>query len=1486
MRPSPNAVASVLAVLVGCSEPPDGLVFTNGFGPDFATSVALGADGRFLFGINPSGVSLTESQDPATGDVVIGVSSTSTAGTLVALNSDGTAAWTAGLPAGVDTPVVAPNGTILVDSGHDLYALTPAGKLAWRLVSPGPVSVAPNGLIYQASHTTLRAIAADGSANVPIVSQVEVGGHYFLAPPSIAQDGTLYVATSTYDLGVSALHAVGPGGGVRWTRTFGDTGLRESVDSAVLIGPDGTAWLNTTEGQMLTLHSVLRGFDRDGHEVATLRDRTALAIGADGTIYGIAAAPVWVPLVNGGAIPDGPPVLGAFGRDGVPLWTRRSGVGDLALVAGGGVVFAETESGDLIVGLDHLTLLGSDGTDRARYDMVVNTFSGSPLVRSGFVFQPGMWVNQYPPFNVLASGFRIAGIAPAAGWSRRLGDAGNTRAAGGTTKRVPALGDLGGLWAHQDASGVTALRLGTSEVAYPDLVGVASPYQLWRYGANAAPVLVGRGAADVQGGRLTLTPTWGEGLGQTAKLALGSSDPWSLTLADPKSPDATVTWQLALGFPRPASPNARSGALVKAVADGGAATTFAVDPGSGKVFVAGTYLWDGDVTLGGHPLPHPSGVFHAVLAADAKSYDWTWTDPGASDVPLTQAGFDDAGRPWVTSAVPVPVAGPSGKAAFAKFATWESADAPQPTVSELTLIPPGRITAQGFALRPDGDNSLVGTLDGTVTLGGGAHLSASQPGQSAVFVMRWDASQSLVFAVTLPRSGFIAPSIAYAPDDGLIIAGTSAVTGTAPAPGDPPFNAGEAVWLTALNADGTTRWERTFPGRVDELALAVSPKGDLGLGGTIESSLDLGDEVMTVDDPIPKWLTGDAFIARFDRSGQLRWSRHLRGVERQSVTTIIFDRHDDLVVGGQLGPPIDDDPRAPVVATPIVRAYDACGREAWTQSAEICDVCGAPVTVGGNLRPQALALGPSGDLYLLARPARGVEVDGVIVSPLEFDRGDGTAGEFAVLRLQGSPAAGSEAATCEGVWHELVVEVPGIAGGRVVSDPPGIDCPGTCRVAFEGLAPVTLTATPGPGARFDTWSGACHGSGTCRLVTSTAKAVSARFARPALDAVEFLDGTPERVIGAGPAGPDADAVDDVILVFAPIPGVHDTIGGLTMPQATPSAVVARVRGTAVVWAHLLETTDASGLIPVGAATDPRGGIALAATISGAGELRWDGVAIPGTSGSGPLVLASVDATGALRFADVHDGLVAGPIAVAPDGTIAACRNAVFGPDGAKRWALEQGAFVATHCLGLAGGGSVFADTTGLIAYDAAGATRWNLALGVTHITALAPMPDGGYVLAGDALDHAVTIDGVSVESFFLLWVSAEGHVAHVVPMNSLGMIGSATAVVGRADGSVLAVVPPTDATQRWLTDWLIAPTDALVLMDVSPEGAVQFATSADLRFLGGKGAMIPPGPFLVPASSGRVLLTGGLGGALDFSHDPTRVREMMASGAFYVMLRP
>ncbi|MGZ8613675.1 MAG: InlB B-repeat-containing protein [Actinomycetota bacterium] len=98
----------------------------------------------------------------------------------------------------------------------------------------------------------------------------------------------------------------------------------------------------------------------------------------------------------------------------------------------------------------------------------------------------------------------------------------------------------------------------------------------------------------------------------------------------------------------------------------------------------------------------------------------------------------------------------------------------------------------------------------------------------------------------------------------------------------------------------------------------------------------------------------------------------------------------------------------------------------------------------------------------------------------------------------------------------LTLSFSGDGGGRVTSEPPGVDCIDDCEAGFVDGTAVTLTADPDPGSVFAGWSGSCAGTGTCQLTMDQARSVTATFA------LEGPTPTCGRIAYASSSGANAD----------------------------------------------------------------------------------------------------------------------------------------------------------------------------------------------------------------------------------------------------------------------------------------------------------------------------------------------------------------------------
>ena len=112
---------------------------------------------------------------------------------------------------------------------------------------------------------------------------------------------------------------------------------------------------------------------------------------------------------------------------------------------------------------------------------------------------------------------------------------------------------------------------------------------------------------------------------------------------------------------------------------------------------------------------------------------------------------------------------------------------------------------------------------------------------------------------------------------------------------------------------------------------------------------------------------------------------------------------------------------------------------------------------------------------------------------------------------------------CQGVSHpapvQLTVNETGTGKGMITSNPAGINCGSTCTATFPPGTTVALTVVPAPNTKFNGWSGACTGTGTCSVVLSASTSVTASFTGPPLEQLSVtLAGRGSGTVTSNPTG--------------------------------------------------------------------------------------------------------------------------------------------------------------------------------------------------------------------------------------------------------------------------------------------------------------------------------------------------------------------------------
>lgn len=410
--------------------------------------------------------------------------------------------------------------------------------------------------------------------------------------------------------------------------------------------------------------------------------------------------------------------------------------------------------------------------------------------------------------------------------------------------------------------------------------------------------------------------------------------------------------------------------------------------------------------------------------------------------------------------------------------------------------------------------------DGKLVVGGSSH-----DGQDFVIV-RYNPNGTLdggfgTGGIVMTVAGYVR-ALAVQPDGKVVAAG-----GCCGSPSE--------VALARYNTDGSLDTSFGTGGIVTTshatpgygAGLVLQSDGKLVVGGEIDNTLGL-----------LRFNTDGTLDTSFGAGGSV--VTPIGGTYRASGHALVQQPDGDLVLAGQsrpVGAPADEFALARysangsqdagfgtsgTVSTPI-GATGSVGEALALES-------NGAIVVGGFTEPGAN--GSTDVQFALARylvtSALAVSKDGngsglVTSSPSGIDCGATCTATFAqpvAVTLTATPTAGStftgwSGGSCSGtggacqvlmsndlsvkatfslIPERLIVTKLGRGSGKVTSNPTGITCGYTCSHAYSYGTTVTLKASPSSGSTFKGWSGACSGTGTCRVTMQRARSATATFA--------------------------------------------------------------------------------------------------------------------------------------------------------------------------------------------------------------------------------------------------------------------------------------------------------------------------------------------------------------------------------------------------------
>lgn len=321
-----------------------------------------------------------------------------------------------------------------------------------------------------------------------------------------------------------------------------------------------------------------------------------------------------------------------------------------------------------------------------------------------------------------------------------------------------------------------------------------------------------------------------------------------------------------------------------------------------------------------------------------------------------------------------------------------------------------------------------------------------------------------------------------------------------------------------------------------------------------------------------KWPFNQVLVSRFDSSLESRWSTRMgsapedASIDLRDVDFENFSGARGTVLIDGIHPISDDS----VFLTGMVSgSVEINGRRFGMNGVRLpvieISACGAVVSprwFESRVEVGVVKEGPDGTIWAgglyqsaINEPPHFIEWPGTLPTPSQ-PFGNYNNLLMRLTRAQtSSRLAVDQCDSIEPTSSMLRVEPRGTGKGRVVSSPPGIDCPGQCEGSFPDLAEVVLTALPEGGHVFAGFSQKGHASSVCELVGECAvlvhedTIVEARFdglapawshgipfeVRTGLDVVRFDD---KRVFVAGRAD---DAFDTLAGRYDPQDSGEDVL---------------------------------------------------------------------------------------------------------------------------------------------------------------------------------------------------------------------------------------------------------------------------------------------------------------------------------------------------------
>jgi hypothetical protein len=284
----------------------------------------------------------------------------------------------------------------------------------------------------------------------------------------------------------------------------------------------------------------------------------------------------------------------------------------------------------------------------------------------------------------------------------------------------------------------------------------------------------------------------------------------------------------------------------------------------------------------------------------------------------------------------------------------------------------GQAAVLAVAAAPKDELVVVGRFRGSLRLNG-VVKSAGMAAEPDAFVARFDGQGQLRWVRTIggESGGAIAHAVAVDAMGNTIVGG--AVWGELKLNGGLRFSKTDMTpWLGSYGPNGTALWFRTLDSAVGAVrAVATDLAGDIAVAG------DFSGTFVFADTPCVGKGFGDVFVAVLSPSGKGRWVKHFGTPGPDRASGVAFDAHGNVAVAGVVDGALQlDDLEVGGDRTSAFAVKLKGGNGAHL---------GARAVGSASISVDALALGLTGEMFLVGSFERPTDFGGGVVEPTASD---------------------------------------------------------------------------------------------------------------------------------------------------------------------------------------------------------------------------------------------------------------------------------------------------------------------------------------------------------------------------------------------------------------------------------------------------------------------------------------------------------------------